>query len=88
MKATLIVIGFILILGGANAARSPKPWTVFSGGSKHNSSFSHHKFSEKSSSYFGFAAIGLGVAAIVGGLAHKSESRPTAPLEDLKEEEL
>ena len=66
------------MLGGTSAVLAPKPWTMIGGGTKYNKTITVTEFSKESCVYFGWAAIGLGFAAIVIGLRYdKIVMQPT-----------
>lgn len=68
MKYLFIVIGLMLILGGINAVRSPRPWIAPMGGNRYSSTTTYTEMSKDTGTRMGYGAIGLGVAALWVGV--------------------
>ncbi|MBK8475315.1 MAG: hypothetical protein IPL39_03140 [Opitutaceae bacterium] len=67
MRTILVVIGLVFVLGGIHAVMTPKAWTWVGG----NRWIASYEFSKESSLYFGGAAIGLGVVAVIAGFRYR-----------------
>lgn len=79
-------IGVILILGGIKSVLDPRAMLVSMGGNRYNQTVSYQKVSKESTSYLGYATIGLGVIAVIAGFKSKAQFIPP-PKVEVKEEE-
>jgi hypothetical protein len=89
MRGLYLIIGLMLILGGANAVRDPKAWLTTYGGSRyHPMAARPYLMSKESCLYFGYGAIGLGFAAIFVGLKYGSmPDEPVVPEKHYRDKE-
>jgi len=88
MRGVYLIIGLILILGGANAVRDPEAWLTTYGGSRYQSGSRTYVMPKESCLYFGYGAIGLGFLAIFVGLKYGNmPDEPVAPEKHYRDNE-
>jgi multisubunit Na+/H+ antiporter MnhB subunit len=77
MKAMLIAIGLIFILGGIKAVNDPRPTLITMGGTTVRPGYTPPMSSVEAgpSQYMGYASIGLGVVTVVFGMLSKTAGR-------------